>query len=154
MTAHPDDTWLVVADAGRARIFKTDAELEQLVEIEDLLHPGARLKTSELASDRPGRTNSGSSARSAVTKSDPHEQEEVKAARAVARYLEEAHAGHRFRDLVLVASPVFLGRLRAELRNGAGRAVTATVDRDYSHLPGHEIRALVKRQLESQPLLK
>lgn len=146
-----DDTWIVVADAATARIFATDAEMNVLSEVAVVPHAASRAKTSELVSDQPGRTAYGAS-RSGMAKGDPHELEELRAAHLLASYLDDAHVHHKFRDLVLVASPVFLGRLRGELGRQTQKAVTASVDRDYTTKPRDEIRDLVKARLQEQPL--
>jgi hypothetical protein len=47
-------TWVLVADAARARIFKWSDFQGPLEEVQDLLNPEGRLKDGELASERPG----------------------------------------------------------------------------------------------------
>lgn len=48
-------TWVLVADASKARIFNTTGSKEPLVEVKSMLHGESRLKVSELVSDQPGR---------------------------------------------------------------------------------------------------
>ena len=48
-------TWVLVADASKARIFNTTGSKEPLVEIKGMLHGESRRKVSELVSDQPGR---------------------------------------------------------------------------------------------------
>lgn len=151
---HTDDTWVVVADAGMARIFRTTAEMSIMDEVETLPHPASRAKTSELVSDKAGRANNAGAGRTAMSHGDPHEHEEEKAAHALAAHLHDAHTQHRFRDLVLVASPVFLGRLRGALSAQTAKAVTASVDRDYTLHAHDKIRELVKARLQEQPLTR
>src|SRR5258708_40338428 len=52
-------TWILIADAARARIFQKGGPGEKIAEARSLVHPGSRQKTSELVSDRPGRLGKG-----------------------------------------------------------------------------------------------
>ncbi len=136
-----DETWLVVADAGRTRIFRTDAKLDTLTELKDEQHVQVRMKTSELVSDRAGRVNTGGSVRSAYgAQTDPHENEELKVAHDLAAELHQDLEQHRFAHLYLMASPVFLGRVRKELSPQVARSIVATLNRDYTHHTVAEIR--------------
>jgi hypothetical protein len=47
---------IIVADAGRARIFKAEKKLYELMEMEDLVHAESRLTNSELGADVPVRS--------------------------------------------------------------------------------------------------
>ena len=47
-------TWVLVADASRARIFEWTAPSRLLLEIADPVNPQGRLKSSALDSDKPG----------------------------------------------------------------------------------------------------
>ncbi len=135
-----EETWLVVADAGRTRIFKTDDKLGALTELEDREHPSVRVKTSELVSDQAGRVNTGGSSRSAYDgQTDPHEHEELKVAHDLAADLHKALEQRRFAHLYLVASPVFLGRVRKELSPQVERSIVATLNKDYTHQTVAEI---------------
>lgn len=79
-------TWIVAADAIRARILELDAENRKLVELEDLTNPEGRMQDRELQSDAEPRFNA-----------------------------HKARTQHRFDALMLVAPPKFLGALRSEL---------------------------------------
>lgn len=137
-----DETWLVVADAGRTRIFRTDAKLDTLTELKDEQHAQVRMKTSELVSDRAGRVNTGGSGRSAFgAQTDPHENEELKVAHDLAAQLHQDFEQHRFAHLYLMASPVFLGRVRKELSPQVERSIIETLNRDYTHHTVAEIHA-------------
>lgn len=140
-----EETWLVVADAGRTRIFRTDATLDALTELKDDEHAQVRVKTSELVTDRAGRVNTGGSARSAYgAPTDAHENEEIKVAHDLAADLHQALEQRRFAHLYLMASPVFLGRVRRELSPQVERSIVATLNRDYTHHTVAEIREFAR----------
>ena len=56
-----DTTWIVTANAGRARFFSQAAPSASLEEVEDMINSGARLRTSESESDKIGPTAAGKS---------------------------------------------------------------------------------------------
>lgn len=49
-----DATWIVAANASRARFFAEPVPTEKLQEIGDMINDAARLKTSESETDRVG----------------------------------------------------------------------------------------------------
>jgi len=100
---------LVVADGSRARFFSFTGRNHPLVLTESHDNAAARVKTRELVTDGPGKTQTSDPL------SSPGEIEEDRFAKRLAALL--ARQGHegRFKSLVLVASPRFLGTLRGEL---------------------------------------
>lgn len=135
------DTWIVAANAGRARIFSQASAVASLEQIDDMVNEATHLRTSETESDGLGR-RTGSTARSSgntpaqASGYQPHqtpvEHQNELFARAVAAYLLQAHQEHRFKQLRLVASPEFLGLLRKQLAPALQAAVKSTLDKDYT----------------------
>jgi len=56
-----DDTWIIAANAGRARVFSQAQAGEALQEINDMVSTTMRMRTSETESDRTGPTSAGKS---------------------------------------------------------------------------------------------
>jgi len=135
------NTWVVTADASRARIFSVQGKEHHLREIADLLNPEGRASERELTSDAQGRYSGrgermqGHSA--GETSAVGHLNEAF--SREVGRYLEKARAEHQFDRLVLVAPPRFLGLLRQSLSEGVQRAVTEELGKDLSWLDTRDI---------------
>lgn len=134
------DTWIVAANAGRARFFSQANANAPLEEINDMVNEATHLRTSETESDELGR-RTGSTARSSgntpsqASGYQPHQspvahQNEL-FARAVAAYLQQGHHEHRFGQLRLVASPEFLGLLRKQLAPTL-QSLVSTLDKDYT----------------------
>lgn len=113
------DTWVVVADSGRARLFIVDEHVTGLIpaELSELsveVHHHAR----DLKSDHPGRSfsSAGGGARHAIEPHhDYHKLEKHNFAAAVAHALNRAYASGEFNQLVLVVPPRTLGVLRKML---------------------------------------
>jgi protein required for attachment to host cells len=112
--------WVLVADHGRARLFRAATPTAPLEEVEDLINAEARVPERELASDGPGRLMGGAPQRgtshSAVQ--DPQSGHRHRAelfARRLAARLDELGRGGAISNLYVIAEPGFLGVLRAEL---------------------------------------
>lgn len=141
MSGH--ETWIVVADAARARVFRMEGEAGELVsawEYEPV--GGGRLQGREIASDRPGRTfNSVGTRRHAKEPpTDLERYESERFAREVTGKLDEDRRKGRFDHLVIVAAPQFLGDLRASMPAPLRACVTTEIDKNLSKLPPREIR--------------
>ena len=129
------DILVIVANASRARLFHVHGG--QLERLESLKHPESRSKGSELESDKPGRafddSGGGGPHRSGMEPpTDPHDNELRAFAREVARRASIlARRGH-YRDLLVVAPPRFLGRVKSELDAEVAKRIVATVSHDYT----------------------
>ncbi len=148
------ETWVVVADAARARFFRvgkpgsmalsgTQSAAEEvpvvLEEFRDMSHPASRLHENEMASDEPGfgtvlnmRGKFGMG-----TPVEPKEEEAIRFAGMVADVLREESG--KYGRLYLCSAPHFLGLLRKHLDPGVQERITAEIDRDFSLLDAREI---------------
>ena len=139
-----ETTWVVIADAARARVFERSGPSGSLAEIVDLTHPASRSKGSELGRDRPGHVEvrrQGPGNASFDPHTDPQAREHDRFAREVAQVLDEAIGQGRCKRLVLVASDPFLGRVRGHLGPQTLAAVRQTVAHDYCLLGVRELQA-------------
>jgi protein required for attachment to host cells len=134
-------TWVVVADSSRCRIYTQDGHNKPLAELEDLVHPDARLRGRDLADDRPGDDHGsfGVSRHPMGARTDPKHHEAEVFAREIAHYLERGHAEGRFRYLALVAPPAFLGMLRAAIGADLKRLVISEVGKDLVSHGANEV---------------
>lgn len=142
------NTWIVVADGARARIYSRRRPGDPLVPALDRDLVGTRLTEKDLESDRPGRTNSRSGrVRHAVGgEMDKHRHAQVELARAVAKELEAARCAG-LRALVLVAPPRALGDLREACNEHVRALITQEHPKDLSRLPEHELTARLEELL-------
>lgn len=120
--------WIVVADASRARLFSREKKFSDLQEVESLVHPESRLRRQDLVSDRPGQVQESRTPGeyAAEEGTDPKDVEARAFARELADRLHKAHQEGRFKHLVLLADPRFLGELRKHLDGPTAEAVAAT----------------------------
>lgn len=141
----PAATWIVVADAGQARILKAEAEDGVLEEIECLTNPDARLQPHEAQSDRDGSAPGPGSAFEPRQDYKTHVAEAF--AKRIATYLGKARRDGSVGRLYLVANPSFLGHLRAELDQPTRRVVVQEVGGDLVRRKPADIRHVLPARL-------
>jgi protein required for attachment to host cells len=136
-------TWVLIADAARARVFETRGRGTGLTAVEDMALDAELAPSREIGSDRPGRSfESVGSARHAMeSPSDPHREQKRQFARRIADALETRQAAKGFDRLVVVAPAVTMGDLRAALPDKVKAAVSAEVVADLTNTPVSELPA-------------
>jgi protein required for attachment to host cells len=141
-------TWIVSADAGRARIFQSTTGSRQIDEIADFVNPSAREPARDLVTDADGRVYAhggrGQPSHASAPRADPVEHETELFAKRVAEAIDEARKAARFDDLCLVAAPKFLGLLRANLDKETRKLARREIDKDLSQKSAAEILAYVQ----------
>jgi protein required for attachment to host cells len=138
-------TWVVVADGARAFIVANRGPGTGLSPVPGTAREHGTPKTSELGSDRPGRSfNSDQSGlrHGMEPRVDWHQFEKQKFAHSIARLLDDARNRRAFDRLVLVAPPETLGELRAKLDKHTQALVAGEIAKDLTRhmiedLPQH-----------------
>jgi protein required for attachment to host cells len=143
----PHETWVVVADGERYLLLENagDAEILDLRVLQQVEMENP--PTHEQGSDRPGRFRDAGQGRSAVQETDWHELAKERFASGLAEELRKWALDGKFDNLVLVADPRTLGRLRAELHVEVERALAGELAKD---LTGHSIDAIEAALLSAQ----
>lgn len=146
-TDKPSD-WTVVANASRARIVRLDhaGRLEVLAAFD---HPDARLKSSQLGSDRAGREQGPARAGGAAfaPRLDEHRKAHLEFARRLAEALEMHAKQGDFDRLHLFASSPFLGELKTRLQPASARRLQACFPLDLTALEGGQLAARIQQEL-------
>ena len=145
-------TWIVVADAGRARVFRPGRPDEGFVPVEggSFDNPNVHDATRDLGTDRPGRSveSVGAARHAQEPRVDLHRQAKSNFAKLIAEYVDRGAQDKKFDDLVLVAPPQMLGDLRAALGKQSADRIVSTIDKDLTKLPlpemAESIRAVVR----------
>jgi protein required for attachment to host cells len=146
-------TWIVSADTGRARIFSESDPTKPLQEIEDMVNTAARMRTSEIYTDRLGPT-AGTKSIHDTGGQVPNkqyeppksldEQEAESFAKEISAYLLKAKQEGQFDKLALVAAPGFLGVLRMVLDPHLKPLVSYEINKDYTHSNGQQLREHIR----------
>lgn len=141
-------TWVLIADAGRARFFealgpgKGVRALDNLSLDNDL--PPSR--AAEGGAHKPGRSQAaGGTGRHALEPtSDPHRQFKRQFAEQVAAIVDGKLANGAFDRLVVVAPPVMLGDLRDVFSAAVKNAIKAELHKDLTKTPVIELAGHLK----------
>lgn len=136
-------TWLLVADAAKARLFGIPKKGADLIEIACFTHPDGRSPGQHPEHGRLGRTvESANSAHHAI---EPHtslrEKHAMQFADLLCDTIRQGHIENQYDQLVLMAPPRFLGVLRDRLDEHALKCVVAEVSSDLLALSPAELRA-------------
>ena len=139
----PIRTWVLIADAARARIFENTGKGTGLTIVQDMTLDAELLPSHELGTDRPGRSfdSVGSGRHAMESPSDLHREQKRQFARRIAAAIGERQATQGFDSLVLVAPPVTMGDLRAALPDKVKAVVAAEVVADLTKTPMSELPA-------------
>jgi protein required for attachment to host cells len=155
-------TWIVSANAGRARILESsdsDTGMHDLTPVHDMVSPTGRMQTAEIDTDRTGNLAAGKSSHGtggatpnktyqpAVT---PEQHEAEKFARSLCDFLQQAQVEGRFQHLILVAEPQFLGVLRKELSPQMQPLIREEHNKDYTQLSNRELAEQLHRLREQE----
>lgn len=147
-----EKTWILVANAERARCFERQAADHSLTELIDFVHPQASLEGQASGGDLTGEAGKGHGRTGhAGTQFEPHTEAHAKEralfARELADYLNEGVAAQKCHALVLVASSPMLGELRPCLSHAAEKAVTRAIVGDWTRYEGPELTARMDEAL-------
>lgn len=136
--------WVVVGDGAGAKVYESDALLEELTLVDQVhlshghLTHGDGSKTSSL----PGAGGGAHEARH-----DGGRETEEKFARAVAQLVNDADHRHKFERVILVAPPRFLGDLRGSLAGATSKKVVASIHHDWTKLGLRDLSEKIRKNL-------
>jgi protein required for attachment to host cells len=147
-----EKTWILVANAERARCFERHAADHSLTELIDFVHPHASLTGEASGGDLTGAAGKGHCRTGhAGTQFEPHTEAHAKErasfARELADYLNEGVAAQKCNALVLVASSPMLGEIRPCLSGVAEKVVTRAIAGDWTRYEGPELKARIDEGL-------
>lgn len=130
-------TWILIADGATAKVFEHTGPGKGLRVVDGLMFEQQPLRSSEIMSDRPGRSfSSVGSGRSAIEPpSDPVAVRERRFVENVADELERKLQQRAFERLIIVAAPTALGDLRPALSKGVRDTIVAELPKDLTNLP-------------------
>jgi protein required for attachment to host cells len=131
------NVWVVVADGAKARFYTPNDNVSGFQPAGPViaLSRGAKLRSRELKSDRPGRSVSSSrnGLRHAIEpKHDYHKLEKHRFTVALAEMLDRALSEDAFEDLIIVAPRRSLGEMRILLPDHVKSRVQGEVAKDLT----------------------
>lgn len=145
MNANNEVSWVVVADAGGARIFSSRRGEPILAELAELSSPegeGSDARREQISERKPRVHESSNDARHAIEPRTP--LQDIHADRLAADIASRLAKGLRagaYTRLVLIAPARFAGRLDAALDKAVLERVTTRLHKDLRHETSAEIHA-------------
>jgi protein required for attachment to host cells len=160
-------TWIITANAGRARFFSESDPAKPLQELEDMVNSAVRLRDIETQTDETGPTaatnsshniggaegvglahnaKAGAPNKAYQPAQTPAEHETERFAKDVSHYLLKAHQEGRFDSLVISASPQFLGALRSFMDTQVKSLIKREFNKDYTHFNAQQLREQLHAQ--------
>ncbi|MCX7097643.1 MAG: host attachment protein [Methylococcales bacterium] len=134
-------TWILVADNARARVFTVATPAAPLEELDALSHAESRLHDRDITTDLPGKIKGeGHVGHAFEQPTDPKEHEADCFAHYLAQYLEIAHNANKFKQLLIIAEPSFLGLLRKSLSEQVKKLVCFELDKNITTHSTDDIR--------------
>jgi protein required for attachment to host cells len=138
--------FVVVADAGRARIFSAIDKAAPLTETKDLVNTATRLRDQDLIADGHGSgvDSAGHGKHTMGHENDAHKHQASEFSRQLADEIEKERGTGALLRIYIIAPPAFLGLIRSELTKASSELVEETIDKDLvqhsiddirSHLP-------------------
>ena len=121
-----NNTWIVVADGARARIFEERVRLGPLQELAGRAMRQEGVDQQLAVHPKATGGSRAGSRRHNVNEASPHKAAETNFLHRVADMLDLGAQGHLYSSLILVAPPHALGELRAALKEQTLRKVEAS----------------------------
>jgi protein required for attachment to host cells len=120
-----------------------------MIEIEDFVNPAARTPSHEREHAPPPRVHDrvGEGRHAIEAHTSPREKATSQFAAMLGSHLKHAYDEQRYRDLVVIASPRFLGALNAALGVRLGETVLLRVSKNLTRGPVNEIRETLPHTL-------
>lgn len=137
------NTWVLVADSSRARLFEVASSDKSLSEVACYTNPDGRAPGRNATTDRLPRVNeSVGGVRHAI---EPHTSLREKStdnfARSLCEALERGRQDHSYDRLVLVAPDRFLGALRGNFSKELSECVAGEIRHNLTALPVPELHS-------------
>lgn len=128
------NTWILVADSARARLFSLPSDRGDPTEIGAFTNPEGRVRAHKLERDRHPRVHErfGDASHAIDPRSTPQQKSAARFAGELQSMLERACAEHACTSLALIAPPRFLGVLNAALGKNLRSHVVLEVAKDLT----------------------
>jgi protein required for attachment to host cells len=146
---HYSRLWIVIADGEHARFVGREPRGRTLHTVKIFTSRSAGERSSDLVSDRPGRTfeSMGTTRHAIQPKHDPHLMAKEAFVESVAEQVNAAAAAGEFDHLVLVAPDRALTTLHEALSAETRKCVVGTLGKDLTKVPDHDLGEHVREWL-------
>jgi len=138
--------WVVCCDSASCKIYEYKKQ-DHFDMIHSIDQAEGKLRTSDLASDRPGKFKKKSTKVSMLAQpSDPKEIIIMEHLKDIASLINNSRTNNKFENLVIVASPKTSGHLIQELDKNTSDKITHNIQKDLMHLSEKELFEVIKKE--------
>lgn len=144
-------TWILIANAHRARVLEQHGSQKLLTELEGFVYPKARAtSTGDVSGDAgKGHGRTAHHGTQFEPHTEPQDKQRLEFARELASYLNEAANSQTFSELNLIATGPMLGTLRPLLNRAASAMLKRTVPADLTIYQDRDLNERVELALAS-----
>ena len=140
--------WVLVGDSSRATLYAMATKTGPLQALECYENADGRQHERALTSDLPGQAFDGKAkGQHALANAGKKDKAAQDFAKSLCAVLEKGRLDGRYDQLVLCASPAFLGQLRQQLNATTDKCVIATIDKNLVKAASEEIQDHVRDAL-------
>lgn len=148
-----EKTWVLIANAARAKCFERHGPDHSLTELIDFVHPHVPPSEKTGKGNLTGAAGKGHGRTAhAGTQFEPHTEVHAKEraifSRQIADYINDGVAKQRCTSLVLIATGPMLGELRSRLNGVSEKLVRTSVVSDLTSYVGPELKRRVDSALQ------
>lgn len=138
--------WVLVANSGQARILEMQRKPYEFHQVAELVSESQHLTNKDIVSDASGRVyhTQGPGTHSMNPRSDPHENAEEQFSRSLAQKMEKAAQLGRFDQLLVIADPKTMGRLRQQMNKAVSGRIADEISLDLVGLPLPQLETRVR----------
>ncbi len=141
-------TWILIANAGGARLFSNRGPQKGLELLKTFDHPEGREKTAELVTDRPGHNKSVGNGHGAyVAATDPKYHAAESFAQRLTKKLEQGRIANNYDQLIVVAAPNFLGLLNKHFSSHVRSLLSERLQKDYTKVNEKELSGYLEKYI-------
>jgi len=146
-----NNIWILTGESSRATIYTMATRTADLEEVQCFSNTVARQHERDLTSDLPGKgfDGKGGKQHGLTSKGSIKDNEILNFAKTLCNTLEDGRLQGQYKELVLCASPHFLGLLRQNLTVPTSRCIVAEIDKNMAKASSEEIRRQVHDKLFS-----
>jgi protein required for attachment to host cells len=140
--------WVLVAGSSEAKVYAAAQPDMELREIAHFEHADSRKHARDITSDLPGRNvGSDGSHHAMEAETDIKQAEAAEFSRQLDSYLQVGLNSHQYGRLVIMATPAFLGHLRANMDAQVAKLVVYELGKNLLRCDAAEIRAHLPQHL-------
>ena len=138
--------WALVANSGQARIVEMRRKPYEFRQVAELESEAQHMTSKDLVSDASGRVyhTQGPGTHSMNPRSDPQENAEEQFSRSLAQKMEKAAQLGRFDQLLVIADPKTMGRLRQQMTRSVSGRIADEISLDLVSLPLPQLESRVR----------